>query len=57
MYEHRLWHGQSPISLYVQVRGILGVAKAKPRDPKRINVSVVVGLKVKLRCSDFNPSL
>jgi hypothetical protein len=57
MYEHRLWHGQSPISLYVQVRAILGVAKAKPRDPKRINVSVVVGLKVKLRCSDFNPSL
>lgn len=56
-YEHRSWHGQRPISLYVQGRAISGMAKAKSGDPKGRNVIVVVRLKVKLRCSDFKSNL
>lgn len=41
----------------MQSRAVLGVAKAKSGEPRIRDVSVVVGFKVKLRCSDFNPSL
>lgn len=35
----------------------LGVAKAKSEGPKQRDVSVVIGLKAKLRCPDFPPNL